>query len=154
MRRMPRLFASALLATGCAVGVVPALSAAPAAASAAQVDSVRLNGFEADLVADINSARRNAGLRPLVVVPGATDVARRWSWQMAGDTHLWHNPSIVSDIEHAGSSLWTMVSENVGYGDAQQPDMSEPVGELHTAGVGSADHDVARRVGACPAGRS
>jgi hypothetical protein len=85
------------------------------------VDAVRLNGFEARLVADINSARRSAGMRPLIVVPGATDVARRWSWRQASVQRLFHNPSIVHDLEVAGSNAWTALSENVGDGPSDDP---------------------------------
>jgi uncharacterized protein YkwD len=122
MRRPIRVLLTAALAAGPALGIaVPQTLTTAASASAAQVDSVRLNGFEAALVADINRARRAAGMRGLVVVPGATDVARRWSWRMAGGQQLWHNPSIVSNMEHAGSSAWSMLAENVGYGGSADP---------------------------------
>jgi uncharacterized protein YkwD len=122
MRRTTRVLVTTALAVGSAIGVTaPTVLSGTAAASAARVDSVRLNGFEAKLVADINAARRNAGLRTLVVVPGATDVARRWSWRMAGGEQLWHNPSIVRDMEKAGSSAWGMLAENVGYGGSEDP---------------------------------
>lgn len=122
MRRTARVLVTTALAVGSAIGVVaPTALTSTAAASAARVDSVRLNGFEAKLVADINAARRNAGLDAFVVVPGATDVARRWSWKMASGEQLWHNPSIVSDMEKAGSSSWGMLAENVGYGGSADP---------------------------------
>src|SRR3954447_11776186 len=94
--------------------VVPQTLAGTAVAAESSIDRVRLNGFEARLVSDINSARRAHGMRSLVVVPGATDVARRWSWHLAGAQRLVHNPSLVHDLEHGGSGAWTMVSENIG----------------------------------------
>ncbi|HEX3824428.1 MAG TPA: CAP domain-containing protein [Mycobacteriales bacterium] len=109
------------------------LSAAPNASAAlpsASPDSsrpappapaVRLNSFEARLVADINQARRNHHLRPLTVVPGATDVARHWSWRLAKVQTLSHNPKLVPKLEHHGSPQWTEIEENVGYGPVSSP---------------------------------
>jgi uncharacterized protein YkwD len=112
----------AMAATTAAGLAVPQALSTPAFGAASRVDAVRLNGFEAALVADINAARRNAGLRPLTVVAGPTDVARRWSWRMAKGQSLLHNPSLVSNLEHAGSRAWTMIAENVGMGPAGDPD--------------------------------
>jgi uncharacterized protein YkwD len=112
----------AMAATTAAGFAVPQALSTPALAAASQVDAVRLNGFEAALVADINAARRHAGLRPLTVVAGATDVARRWSWRMAKGQSLLHNPSLVSSLEHAGTRAWTSNAENVGMGPAGDPD--------------------------------
>ena len=122
MRGIARALVTTAVAVGAVIGVAgPTALSGTAAASAARVDSVRLNGFEAKLVADINNARRSAGLRAFVVVPGATDVARRWAWRMASGEQLYHNPSIVSDMEKAGSSAWGMLAENVGYGGSSDP---------------------------------
>ncbi len=122
MRRTARLAVTTALAAAPLLGLAaPAALVAPAAAATTTMDSVRLNGFEARLVTQINDARRSAGLRALQVVPGTTDVARRWSWRMADAMNLWHNPSIISDLEHAGSGAWGNIAENVGYGPAGQP---------------------------------
>jgi uncharacterized protein YkwD len=123
MRRPARILLAAALAAAPVVGLVApaALTAPAAAAGGTHLLSVRLNGFEADLAADINKARRNQGLRPLTVIAGATDVARRWSWQLAKTQILSHNPQIISDITHSGSSAWTMIAENVGEGPADSP---------------------------------
>jgi uncharacterized protein YkwD len=123
MRRPARILLTASLAATPVIGVaVPASMVTPAAATGGtHVLSVRLNGFEAQLAADINKARRNAGLRPLTVIAGATDVARRWSGHMAQTSVLAHNPSIISDINHAGSSAWTEIAENVGEGPSDDP---------------------------------
>src|SRR4051794_3113854 len=123
MRRTARTLLTVTLAATPVIGLVaPAALTTPAAASAGHhVLSVRLNGFEAKILADINHARRSAGLRGLVAVAGATDVARRWSWRQADSQVLSHNPSIVSDISRAGSSAWTEISENVGEGPSDSP---------------------------------
>jgi uncharacterized protein YkwD len=123
MRRTTRILLTASLAVGPVIGLAgPAALTTPAAATGGvHVLSVHLNGFEAKLAADINNSRRSAGLRPLTVIAGATDVARRWSWQMADVQSLYHNPSIVSDITRAGSSAWTEIAENVGEGPSDDP---------------------------------
>jgi uncharacterized protein YkwD len=135
MRRPTRLLLAAAVAATTAAGLSLSTGVTtPASAAAASVDSVRLNGFEARLAADINAARRSAGLRPLVVVAGATDVARNWSWRMAGRERLWHNPSVVHDLNTAGSAAWTQIAENVGFGPADGPE------ELFQAYMNSPPH--------------
>jgi uncharacterized protein YkwD len=136
MRRSARLLATAVAAAAPVLGVVApaALSAAPAAASEQTVDSVRLNGYEAALAAKINNVRRSNGLRALVVVPGATDVARRWSWHLARAEVLSHNPNLVSALEHAGSGAWTEIAENVGEASSTDP------GSLFSAYMASPPH--------------
>src|SRR5207245_6253792 len=105
MRRTARVLATAAAAVAPMLGLVApvALTAAPAGASEQTVDSVHLNGYEAGLVARINNVRRSAGLRALVVVPGTTDVARRWAWHLASAQALSHNPRLVSNLQSAGS---------------------------------------------------
>ena len=80
MRRPVRILLAAALVGAPVIGVVaPAALTTPAAATGGtHLLSVRLNGFEAVLAADINKARRNQGLRPLTVIAGATD------WPAAG----------------------------------------------------------------------
>jgi uncharacterized protein YkwD len=102
---------------------VPAAVAPVAAAAATTVGSVYLNGYEAALVADINAARADHGLRALVVTAGTTDVARRWSWRLASAQALSHNPSIVTNLEHAGSAAWSDIAENVGEAPSDDPQM-------------------------------
>lgn len=123
MRRPARLLATAVAAAAPILGVaVPAaMTTSSAAASVQSVDSVRLNGFEAALAAKINNVRRSHGLRALVVVPGTTDVARRWAWHLARAQALSHNPNLVSAISNAGSSAWTEIAENVGEGSSSDP---------------------------------
>jgi len=114
--------------------LAPLTATGTAEAAATTVNAVRLNGYEAALIGDINRTRGAYGLRALVVVPGATDVARRWSWHLAGVQTLSHNPSLVTDLERSGSSAWTMISENVGTASATSP------GALFTAYMNSAPH--------------
>ncbi|HET6817971.1 MAG TPA: CAP domain-containing protein [Mycobacteriales bacterium] len=136
MRRPARLLATTVAAAAPLLGVLApaALTTASASAGVQTVDSVRLNGYEASLAAKINDVRRSAGLRSLVVVPGATDVARRWAWHLAGAQALSHNPNLVSALEHAGSSAWTEIAENVGEASATDP------GSLFSAYMASPPH--------------
>ncbi|HET7311370.1 MAG TPA: CAP domain-containing protein [Mycobacteriales bacterium] len=123
MRRPARLLATTVAAAAPLLGVLApaALTTSSASASVQSVDSVRLNGYEAALAAKINNVRRSAGLRALVVVPGATDVARRWAWHLAAAQALSHNPDLVSALEHAGSGAWTEIAENVGEASSTDP---------------------------------
>ncbi|MDQ1723151.1 MAG: hypothetical protein QOG52_179 [Frankiaceae bacterium] len=95
--------------------------AAPASATS-YVAGVRLNAYEARLVQLVNQARADNGLRPVVVTAGATDVARRWAWQQAGSDRMSHNPAFASDLAAAGGRSWTWAAENVGFGNAADPD--------------------------------
>src|SRR3954451_16880481 len=122
MRRSVRLLAAAAAAAAPVLAaVVPVAMTTPAAATERTVNAVRLNGYEAALVARINDARRSAGLRALAVVPGATDVARRWSFHLARAQGLSHNPNLVSCLQHAGSGAWTEIAENVGEASSADP---------------------------------
>src|SRR3954469_3528718 len=122
MRRPARLLATVVAAVAPVVGALaPQVMSTPAAATETSVNSVRLNGFEAALAARINNVRRSNGLRPLVVVPGATDVARRWAWHLARVQALSHNPNLVGALQNAGSAAWTEIAENVGEGSSADP---------------------------------
>ena len=137
MRRSARVLAIAVFAATPIVGLVAPTATGTAGAATSYstgVTSVRLNGFEAALVADINNARRQHGLQPLTVIAGATDVARRWSWKLANSQVLSHNPAIVSDIASAGSAAWTEIAENVGEGPSDKPE------ELFNAYMASPEH--------------
>ena len=131
MRSLRRLVAMAAALTSF---VAPLVATGTAQAAATTVNSVRLNSYEATLVADINSTRAAHGMRALVVVAGATDVARRWSWHLAAAQALSHNPYLVTNLEQAGSSAWMMISENVGDASATDP------GALFSAYMNSAPH--------------
>lgn len=94
----------------------------------------RVNGYESALLGYVNGARSSAGRAPLTLVPGTTDVARRWSATMAGSSSLAHNPNMVANIAAAGSAGWTAMAENVGYGSACNPR------QLFDAYMASANH--------------
>jgi hypothetical protein len=102
---------------------VPSAAAHGYATRARAIQGVLLNSFEARMVTDMNRARANHGLGSLTVVPGATDVARRWSWQLARMNLLEHNPNLVSQLEQNGSHNWMDIEENVGFGPLSSPDV-------------------------------
>lgn len=98
------------------------------------VGGVRLNSSEAALVGFVNDARRAAGLVPVVVAPGTTEVARRWSRQLAAASTLSHNPALARQLTASGSPRWTRVTENVGHASACDPR------QLFDAYMGSPGH--------------
>jgi uncharacterized protein YkwD len=79
-------------------------------------NTVRLNSVEARLVYRINAARVARGIPALRVAPGYTDVARRWALHQATQQRMYHNPSMVSQLQASGGSDWRSIGENVGYG--------------------------------------
>jgi hypothetical protein len=91
------LLSAALLATTL-VGLTPA----PASASGPNTSSI---------LSAVNSARANAGRRPLSLQSDLSAVAYRWSQHMASTGTLAHNPSLTRQVSH-----WRWVGENVGYG--------------------------------------
>lgn len=119
MRRRLRTVVAAAVATLGAAALLPLGGSAGAATT--PVAGVTLNGYEAAVVAAVNSARAAHGVRALTVVAGATDVARTWSWHLAGAQQLSHNPSLISNLEHAGCAAWTAIAENVGMAAASSP---------------------------------
>lgn len=110
LRRIAAVAATtAVLSTGAAL--------VPAQAQAfTTVNGVRLNAFEARITALINNARTSRGMRALVVAPGTTDLARKWSMNQAVKNTLYHNPALVNGIVRHGSAVWHQVGENVGRG--------------------------------------
>ncbi|MCU1675327.1 MAG: hypothetical protein JWM93_85 [Frankiales bacterium] len=134
-RRLASQFAGALLA----LATVAAVSAVAAPASATSfVSGVRLNAYEARLVSLVNQARSAHGLRRVIVTAGATDVARRWAAEQASSDRMSHNPSFAQDLASAGGTNWHWAAENVGFGNAADPDqlfqlyMNSP---LHRANI-------------------
>ena len=106
-----------------AAPAVPAAPARPAAApttppapvaTATGLTAVALSPAEGRLLALVNGARTNAGLPPLSLEAGSTDVARRWSGRLAQDGALSHNPQLAQDLGAAGSAGWHFLAENVG----------------------------------------
>lgn len=83
-------------------------------ATATGLTAVALSPAEGRLLALVNGARTNAGLPPLSLEAGSTDVARRWSGRLAQDGALSHNPQLAQDLGAAGSAGWHFLAENVG----------------------------------------
>jgi uncharacterized protein YkwD len=101
--------------------LVTALIPATAQAKATVVQGSRLNSSEAELLRYVNKARTDAGIPALKLAAGTTDVARRWSLEMAQSKKLRHNPDFGGDVGRAGSPNWKKASENVGYASACDP---------------------------------
>jgi len=97
------------------------LVATPAQA-AAPLPGVRLNAYEARLVHLVNQARADHGLARLIVTAGATDVARGWAADQADADRMSHNPAFARQLQAAGGTRWTWAAENVGFGNAGDPD--------------------------------
>lgn len=110
-RRAAVVTALAAVLTG--LVVVPASRPAGAFTS---ISGVRVNAAEARLLSLMNRARTNRGIAALRIVPGFTDVARRWSARMAARRTMAHNPSLVTHVIAGGGAGWGAVAENVGYG--------------------------------------
>jgi uncharacterized protein YkwD len=116
------------------VALAVAVAPAPAQAKATVVNGTRLNSSEAALLGYLNKARRAEGLAALRVTPGTTDVARRWSLELARSKNLRHNPRFGPQVGAAGSPRWSVASENVGYASACDPK------QLFDAYMNSAGH--------------
>ncbi len=97
-RRTTGWLLSAALLASTFVGLSPA----PASASGPNTSSI---------LSAVNSARANAGRRPLSLRSDLSAVAYRWSQHMASTGTLAHNPSLTRQVSH-----WRWVGENVGYG--------------------------------------
>lgn len=117
-RRRPLHLPIAALLLALLAPVLPAFTATPA--HAADLNGVTLNRYEAALVNAINAQRTSRGLRALTVAAGPTDVARRWTFQIAAKRTLAHNGSFPSQLQAAGSD-WHWVAENVGTAPANEP---------------------------------
>ena len=91
------LLSAALLAS-----TLVGLSPAPASATGPNTSSI---------LSAVNSARANAGRRPLSLRSDLSAVAYRWSQHMAATGTLAHNPNLTRQVSH-----WRWVGENVGYG--------------------------------------
>jgi uncharacterized protein YkwD len=131
-QRLTAVVATLCCLAGVGAGTATASSGSPVrathhgvhapAARQATTQGLVLSPFEARLLALLNRARARNGLRRLTAVPGATDVARRWSAQLAGDGALSHNPNMVGALQSAGCAAWLHVAENVGRAPAGQAD--------------------------------
>jgi uncharacterized protein YkwD len=88
----------------------------------ARADSPTPDSYAARLVALVNLARYQHGLRPLTLENGTTSVALTWTQHMAAERLLAHNPQLGPDLSTHGSTHWRSYGENVGMGSAQDPD--------------------------------
>jgi hypothetical protein len=120
MRRHARHFVGIL---GIAAFVL-SLVLVPFASSASAADA----GAEAQFLQLMNAERAANGLAPLTYRLDVVPVARAWTDRMAGEQHLYHNPSLSTQMP----GDWTSIGENVGYGSS--------VGQLHTAFMNSPGH--------------
>ena len=116
MAKLTRRLLTMLLVPVSGVLIATALPAVPV--QAAVINGVTLNASEATIVRLVNNARKNAGVAPVRVTAGTTDVARRWARHMAANRVLKHNPSFASQVAKSGSPRWGRITENVGYGSA------------------------------------
>jgi uncharacterized protein YkwD len=122
LRHRPRASLLSLLTATLAFGGLFAPNTPSAvAAQPVLVGDVRLNSYEAALLTDVNRVRQEHDLPSLTIAPGITDVARRWTWHLAGQQRLEHNPDIEEGIARSGSEDWDTIEENVGYGPAASP---------------------------------
>jgi len=80
-------------------GVVPA--------GGTEVDRAR-----AQILADTNTYRDRAGLKPLALMPGLTSVAQKWAIWMANKNSMVHNPKLSSQVP----GDWRRIGENIGMG--------------------------------------
>ena len=101
LSRLPLLRVLSLVATF-------AVAAGSALAGAAPVSAGTTR--EATMLAKINNARANHGLRPLTLSGDLTSVARSHSQQMASSATLYHTSSFSSIC------CWSAIAENVGMG--------------------------------------
>ena len=86
----------------------------------------------AQFLADTNRERAASGAGPLATNDALAGVAQAWARQMAGSTHLAHNPNLVSQIDQQVTTSWVKYGENVGTG----PDVES----IQAAFVRSAEH--------------
>ncbi|WP_434810614.1 cell wall-binding repeat-containing protein [Microbacterium sp. bgisy189] len=113
MNRRPHACAVLLLAV-----VVGALStafpvtAAPAAAAAAECSATAQTELQKRLLAEANAERRSAGAAPVALHTDINAVALAWSKKQAAANDMSHNPSCSSQIP----SGWRAAGENVAAG--------------------------------------
>jgi uncharacterized protein YkwD len=86
--------------------VLTALVTGAAAAGPAAANSV-----EDSFTAKLNGARSARGIPRLTTRGSLVEVAREQARRMAGQSRLYHNPRLTSDVTN-----WRWVGENVGYG--------------------------------------
>jgi uncharacterized protein YkwD len=131
---MGKRFASGALVVSMIVGGIVTVTAGTASASTASDESrfVSLINYERTSDTKSWSCGRAGGLNALSVASDLVAVARKHSQQMAAKGTIWHDSSTWNSV-----SGWTEYGENVGMGPS---DISDPVGNLHTAFMNSSEH--------------
>jgi len=131
---MGKRFASGALVVSMLVAGILTIAAGPASASTATDEShfVSLINYERTSDTRSWSCGRAGGLNSLSVRSDLVAVARKHSQQMAAKGTIWHDSSTWNSV-----SGWSEYGENVGMGPS---DISDPVGNLHTAFMNSSEH--------------
>jgi hypothetical protein len=91
-------------------------------ASGAQAAPYSTSSYTGRLLALVNGAREQHGLRPLALTGGTTTVASDWTRHLAASGTLSHNPQLGEQLSAHGSRNWGTYGENVGVGGADDPD--------------------------------
>ena len=110
-----------LTVVGGLVGLLTA-TALLTTAGAHAATSYDTTSYSARLLALVNTARDQHGLRPLVFATGTTMVAWDWTQHLADKQALSHNQRLGRQLATHGSSRWRVYGENVGVGSADDPD--------------------------------
>jgi uncharacterized protein YkwD len=131
---MGKRFASGALVVSMIVAGIVTVAAGTASASTASDEShfVSLINYERTSDTRSYSCGRAGGLNSLAVYSDLVAVARKHSQQMAAKGTIWHDSSTWNSV-----SGWSEYGENVGMGPST---ISDPVGNLHTAFMNSAEH--------------
>lgn len=131
---MGKRFASGTLVVSMVVAGIVTIAAGTASASTASDEShfVSLINYERTTDTRSYSCGRAGGLNSLSVYSDLVAVARKHSQQMAAKGTIWHDSSTWNSV-----SGWSEYGENVGMGPSN---ISDPVGNLHTAFMNSAEH--------------
>ena len=131
---MGKRFASGALVVSMFVAGILTIAAGPASASTATDESHFVSKINYERTTDTRSwsCGRAGGLNSLSVRSDLVSVARKHSQQMAAKGTIWHDSSTWNSV-----SGWTEYGENVGMGPS---DISDPVGNLHTAFMNSSEH--------------
>lgn len=121
-------------ATGLVLGILlVALLVTAAPSHASLEETARL---EQRLVLLVNEERTAADLPALEVRTDLREVATTWSWSMAAQEELAHNPDFATQIRG-----WKRVSENVGRTVRDDgPSLDAAADRLHTAFMASPTH--------------
>src|SRR3954454_19411317 len=106
-------------ATGVAIAVLLGLAALLAPSAGAESSP---SAYGDRLVALINQARADQGLRALTMTSGTSTVADGWNQHLDSQQALSHTPDLGPQLETHGSPDWTAYGENVGDGPTSSAD--------------------------------